>query len=99
MASDRRVLRAVTDEVMHVIEKLSGQEYVDVYAQQAKEELAADAQQLAADGPSPGTEAERPGPPQQTPPEPQPETPPEPQPETPGNQVLRPACGPRHGLG
>ena len=83
MASDRRVLRAVTDEVMHVIEKLSGQEYVDIYAQQAKEKLAADAQQLAADGPPPGTAAEPPGPPPQTPPEPQPETPPEPQPETP----------------
>ena len=46
MASDRRVLRAVTDEVMHVIEKLSGQEYVDMYAQQAKEKLAAAAGHL-----------------------------------------------------
>ena len=75
MASDRRVLRAVTDEVMHVIEKLSGQEYVDIYAQQAKEKLAADAEDLAADGPPPGTEAEPPGPPPQTPPEPRPKRP------------------------
>ena len=86
MASDRRVLRAVTDEVMHVIEKLSGQEYVDIYAQQAKEKLAADAEQLAADGPPPGTEAEPPGPPPQTAPEPQPETPPEPRPKGPRNR-------------
>ena len=75
MTSDRRVLRAVTDEVMHVIEKLSGQEYVDIYAQQAKEKLAADARQPAADGSPPGTAAEPPGPPPQTPTEPQPETP------------------------
>jgi 1-acyl-sn-glycerol-3-phosphate acyltransferase len=38
--SDRTVLREVTDEVMRAIEKLSGQEYVDIYAQQAKENLA-----------------------------------------------------------
>jgi 1-acyl-sn-glycerol-3-phosphate acyltransferase len=46
-ASDRRVLREVTDEVMRAIEKLSGQEYVNMYAQQAKEKLAAAAGQLA----------------------------------------------------
>ena len=34
--SDRAVLRAVTDEIMQQIQKLSGQEYVDVYAKQAK---------------------------------------------------------------
>ena len=39
-ASDRQVLREVTDEVMHEIMKLSGQEYVDIYAQRAKERLA-----------------------------------------------------------
>ena len=32
MESDRFVLRAVTDEIMHRIAQLSGQEYVDVYA-------------------------------------------------------------------
>jgi 1-acyl-sn-glycerol-3-phosphate acyltransferase len=35
--SDRTALRAVTDEIMQQIQKLSGQEYVDVYATQAKE--------------------------------------------------------------
>jgi 1-acyl-sn-glycerol-3-phosphate acyltransferase len=40
-ASDRQVLREVTDEVMREIMKLSGQDYVDIYAQQAKEQLAA----------------------------------------------------------
>ena len=39
-ASDRQVLREVTDEVMREIMKLSGQEYVDIYAQRAKERLA-----------------------------------------------------------
>jgi 1-acyl-sn-glycerol-3-phosphate acyltransferase len=36
---DREALRAVTDEIMAEIAKLSGQEYVDIYAQQAKERL------------------------------------------------------------
>jgi 1-acyl-sn-glycerol-3-phosphate acyltransferase len=40
MASDRRALREVTDEIMRVIEKLSGQQSVDMYAQAAKEKLA-----------------------------------------------------------
>jgi 1-acyl-sn-glycerol-3-phosphate acyltransferase len=37
--SDRAVLRTVTDEIMREIQELSGQEYVDVYAKQAKDEL------------------------------------------------------------
>jgi 1-acyl-sn-glycerol-3-phosphate acyltransferase len=37
--SDRAVLRAVTDEIMRQIQKLSGQEYVDLYAKQAKDQL------------------------------------------------------------
>ncbi len=37
--SDRGVLRAVTDEIMQEIQKLSGQEYVDIYAKQAKDQL------------------------------------------------------------
>jgi 1-acyl-sn-glycerol-3-phosphate acyltransferase len=41
MESDRRVLREVTDEIMRVIEKLSGQPSVDMYAQTAKEKIAA----------------------------------------------------------
>jgi 1-acyl-sn-glycerol-3-phosphate acyltransferase len=40
MASDRRVWREVTDEIMRGIEKLSGQQSVDMYAQAAKEKLA-----------------------------------------------------------
>jgi len=35
--ADRDVLRAVTDEIVAAIHKLSGQEYVDVYAKKAKE--------------------------------------------------------------
>ena len=40
MESDRFVLRAVTDEVMYEIMKLSGQEYVDIYATAAKRQIA-----------------------------------------------------------
>ncbi|EPH42234.1 hypothetical protein STRAU_4711 [Streptomyces aurantiacus JA 4570] len=39
MEHDRFVLRAVTDEVMYEIMKLSGQEYVDIYATAAKRQL------------------------------------------------------------
>lgn len=39
MEHDRFVLRAVTDEVMYEIMKLSGQEYVDMYATAAKRQL------------------------------------------------------------
>jgi len=41
MESDRLVLRAVTDEIVYALMELSGQEYVDKYAQQAKAELQA----------------------------------------------------------
>lgn len=37
LESDRYVLRSVTDEVMYEIMRLSGQEYVDMYATKAKE--------------------------------------------------------------
>lgn len=37
--SDRAVLRAVTDEIMQEIQKLSSQEYVDIYAKQAKDQI------------------------------------------------------------
>ncbi|WP_406727987.1 lysophospholipid acyltransferase family protein [Streptomyces sp. GD-15H] len=40
MEHDRFVLRAVTDEVMYEIMKLSGQEYVDIYATAMKRQLA-----------------------------------------------------------
>jgi len=39
LQSDRIVLRAVTDEIMYAIMQLSGQEYVDTYAQRAKTRL------------------------------------------------------------
>jgi 1-acyl-sn-glycerol-3-phosphate acyltransferase len=36
MEGDRIVLRAITDEIMYELMKLSGQEYVDVYATSMK---------------------------------------------------------------
>lgn len=36
LTEDRFVLRAITDEIMHEIQRLSGQEYVDVYASNAR---------------------------------------------------------------
>ena len=40
MAGDRFVERAVTDEIMYELMELSGREYVDVYAQKVKTQLA-----------------------------------------------------------
>ena len=40
MESDRFVLRSVTDEIVYELMLLSGQEYVDTYATQAKEDIA-----------------------------------------------------------
>ncbi len=40
MEGDRIVLRAVTDEIMYELRKLSGQEYVDLYASSVKEKRA-----------------------------------------------------------
>lgn len=40
MDNDRFILRSVTDEVMYEIMKLSGQEYVDIYATVAKRQIA-----------------------------------------------------------
>jgi 1-acyl-sn-glycerol-3-phosphate acyltransferase len=39
--ADGQLLRSITDEIMQAIAKLSGQEYVDIDARQAKAELAA----------------------------------------------------------
>jgi 1-acyl-sn-glycerol-3-phosphate acyltransferase len=39
--TDREALRAVTDEIMAEIGRLSGQEYVNIYAKAAKEQLLA----------------------------------------------------------
>jgi len=41
MERDRFVLRSVTDEIMYALMELSGQEYVDMYAEKAKELLKA----------------------------------------------------------
>ena len=60
-ASDHRVLRAIGE--------LSGQEYVDMYAQQAKEKLAAGAPHPEASSPLPGTAPAPPGTLAGTPPE------------------------------
>ncbi|WP_110238704.1 lysophospholipid acyltransferase family protein [Nocardioides gilvus] len=38
LENDRYILRSVTDEIMYEIMRLSGQEYVDMYATKAKEE-------------------------------------------------------------
>jgi 1-acyl-sn-glycerol-3-phosphate acyltransferase len=40
MEGDRFILRSITDEIMYELDRLSGQEYVDVYASSVKEKLA-----------------------------------------------------------
>ena len=40
MEGDRFILRSITDEIMYELSRLSGQEYVDVYATTVKEKLA-----------------------------------------------------------
>ncbi|MGZ4594393.1 MAG: lysophospholipid acyltransferase family protein [Actinomycetes bacterium] len=52
MEGDRFVLRSITDEIMYELMDLSGQEYVDVYAQVAKDRMKADkaAEKAKADG-------------------------------------------------
>lgn len=54
MQNDRFVLRSVTDEIMYELMKLSGQEYVDIYASTAKARLAS--------GKGPGVTPETQGP-------------------------------------
>ncbi len=41
LESDRFVLRAITDEIVYGIQRISGQEYVDVYASSVKNQLKA----------------------------------------------------------
>jgi 1-acyl-sn-glycerol-3-phosphate acyltransferase len=48
MEHERFILRSVTDEVMYEIMKLSGQEYVDIYATAAKRQLAEESKAAAA---------------------------------------------------
>jgi 1-acyl-sn-glycerol-3-phosphate acyltransferase len=52
MAGDRFVERAVTDEIMYELMELSGREYVDMYAQKVKNQLA----KSAAEAVDPATE-------------------------------------------
>ena len=42
MEGDRFVLRSITDEIMYELMELSGQEYVDIYAQVAKDRIKAE---------------------------------------------------------
>ncbi|MGP3971556.1 lysophospholipid acyltransferase family protein [Streptomyces sp. 6N223] len=57
MEADRFILRSITDEVMYAIMKLSGQEYVDIYATVAKRAIAEEAKQRAdADAEAKGAE-------------------------------------------
>ena len=42
MEGDRFVLRSITDEIMYELMDLSGQEYVDIYAQVAKDRIKAE---------------------------------------------------------
>jgi 1-acyl-sn-glycerol-3-phosphate acyltransferase len=49
MDQDRFIQRSVTDQVMYEIMKLSGQEYVDIYATAAKRQLAEEAKKRAED--------------------------------------------------
>ena len=48
MENDRFVLRSITDEIMYELMRLSGQEYVDVYAATMKDQLAATKRSKAA---------------------------------------------------
>jgi 1-acyl-sn-glycerol-3-phosphate acyltransferase len=58
MESDRFILRSVTDEVMYEIMKLSGQEYVDIYATAAKRRIAEEAKAAAEENKAEGKKAE-----------------------------------------
>ena len=49
MEGDRFVLRSMTDEIMYELMELSGQEYVDIYAQVAKDRIKAASEGRAAD--------------------------------------------------
>jgi len=40
LESDRFILRSITDEIMYELNRLSGQEYVDIYASSAKDRIA-----------------------------------------------------------
>lgn len=50
MANDRAVLRAITDEIMYELARLSGREYIDEYAATRKAAIAAKAEEFVAKG-------------------------------------------------
>lgn len=50
MSEDRRVLRAITDEIMYELAQLSGREYVDEYATSRKAVVAAKTEEIVARG-------------------------------------------------
>jgi 1-acyl-sn-glycerol-3-phosphate acyltransferase len=69
MEDDRFVLRSITDEIMYELMELGGQEYVDIYAQVAKDRAKAERSagtsgkadgSAAADGSSPSAATDRP---------------------------------------
>jgi 1-acyl-sn-glycerol-3-phosphate acyltransferase len=47
LAGDRFVERSITDEIMYSLMELSGQEYVDIYAAKAKDDLVAQGKPIA----------------------------------------------------
>ena len=53
MEGDRFVLRSITDEIMYELMELSGQEYVDIYAQVAKDRIKAEKAEAKAAGATP----------------------------------------------
>ena len=55
MENDRYILRSITDEIMYEIMRLSGQEYVDLYAGKAKELEKERAKQAAEEPPEEDT--------------------------------------------
>ncbi|TDC71316.1 1-acyl-sn-glycerol-3-phosphate acyltransferase [Streptomyces hainanensis] len=59
MDEDRFILRSVTDQVMYAIMKLSGQEYVDIYASVAKKMISEAAKRDAEDAKREAEEAKR----------------------------------------
>jgi 1-acyl-sn-glycerol-3-phosphate acyltransferase len=56
LEDDRYILRSVTDEIMYEIMRLSGQEYVDMYASRAKILEKESAKKLDSGEPAPSTE-------------------------------------------
>ena len=56
MENDRYILRSITDEIMYEIMRLSGQEYVDLYATRAKELAKEESKRLEAEAKADGAD-------------------------------------------